>query len=96
MSSLPAALAMMSPGEARPPDVRSEAGTAAAREPVAIGAMALAALAAPALAVHGGRAALVGATGHSAMTGGLTRGTIAQHGRTGAGQIGTASVAARC
>ena len=95
MSSLPAALAMMSPGEALP-GVRSEAGTAAAREPVAIGAMALAALAAPALAVHGGRAALVGATGHSAMTGGLTRGTIAQHGRTGAGQIGTASVAARC
>jgi hypothetical protein len=90
MSSLPTALAMMSRGEARRLGARSEAGTAAAREPAAIGARV------PAVpAVRGGRAALVVA-GHSEMTGGLTRGLIAPNGWPAAGRIATPSVVARC
>ena len=93
MSSLPAALAMMSPGAVRRPGVRSEAETTAAREPAAIGAPVPAALGVP--AVHEGHAPLVGA-GHSATTGGSTRGLTAPSGWPGAGRTGTASEAARC
>ena len=89
MSSLPAALAMTSLGEARPA-ARSEAGTTAARERAAIGALV------PAVqAVPGGRVALAG-VGHHETTGGLTRGLTAPGGWPGAGRNATASEAARC
>jgi len=77
MSSLPAALAMMSRAEARRPAARIEAGTTAARGSAVIGAVRPAVPAVP--AVPGGRAARVGAV-HSETTGGSTRGLIAPNG----------------
>ncbi|HYO20108.1 MAG TPA: hypothetical protein VES02_15755 [Dermatophilaceae bacterium] len=93
MSSLPAALAMMIPGVARRPGARSEAATTAARGLAAIAALALAVPEAP--AVREVLAAWVGA-GHSAMTGGLTRGRTVPNGWPEAVRIGMASGAARC
>jgi hypothetical protein len=92
MTSLPAALAMMSPGAARRPGARIEAGTTAAR-PAAIGALAPAVPLLP--VVREGRAPLAG-DGRSAMTTGLTRGLTAPNGWPEGGRIGTASEAARC